>query len=179
MISDGEAGRGPRSYRCRNRFGGIPEDRWPRQQQVNHSSLEMDPGTSFCWAASLLFVSVLAWRLRRGCATEICSAAAMASLYWLLPPLVLGLLLLVYSTVLVWDTNRWSELLPVKNRAVLVTGSAPPPPRPYLCFLLEPEPADWTRFWFQPSPADWTRFWFFFLCSQVVILGLDTRWRGG
>lgn len=123
-------------------FGGIPEDRWTGQQQVNHSSLKMDPGTSFCWAASLLFVSVLAWRLRRGCATQICSAAAMASLHWLFPPLVLGLLLLVYSTVLVWDTNQWSELLPVKNRAVLVTGSTPPPPQPYLHFLLEPEPVN-------------------------------------
>lgn len=100
------------------------------RQQETHCSLKMDPGSCFCWAASLLFVSVLAWRLRRGCAPQICSAAAVASLHWVLPPLVLGLLLLVYSSVLVWDTSRRSEMLPVKNRAVLVTGNTPPPPRP-------------------------------------------------
>lgn len=107
----------------------MPESKWTREAAAGavwlSSRLKMEPGTAFCAAAWLVFASALAWKLRRSGASEVCAAAAaaVASLYWVVPPVVHGLLLLGYSSILVWVTNTRSELLPVKDRAVLVTGN--------------------------------------------------------
>lgn len=93
---------------------------------MKHTGLKMDGRITFCGAAWTVFAVTL-WKLKRCCSCGFCAAAFVASLYFLLPPVVHGVLLLVCSFVLVRVANR-SELLPVKNRAVLVTGEARPEP---------------------------------------------------
>lgn len=96
-----------------------------RQEKL--ASLRMDTSTCFCVAASVVFAFTLLWTLWRGHGPG--AAVFVACLYFTLPPVVHGVLMLIYSSFLVWISNRRSELLPVNNRAVLVTGNTPPPPR--------------------------------------------------
>lgn len=98
----------------RNRFGSVPEGKWTRQAKTD---VELAGESS---------------RLRMEAGTGLCAAALLASLYWILPPGLHGLLLLLCGAILVWVARRRSELLPVRDRAVLVTGNtrAPRPARP-------------------------------------------------
>ncbi|XP_056906777.1 estradiol 17-beta-dehydrogenase 2 [Takifugu flavidus] len=82
----------------------------------------MDGRMAFCGAAWALFGATLLWKLKRRCSRGFCAAAFVASLHFLLPPIVHEVLLLVCSSVLVGVAHRRCELLPVENRAVLVTG---------------------------------------------------------
>ncbi|XP_029697459.1 17-beta-hydroxysteroid dehydrogenase type 2 isoform X1 [Takifugu rubripes] len=82
----------------------------------------MDGRMAFRGAAWALFAATLLWKLKRRSSRGFCAAAFVASLHFLLPPIVHEVLLLVCSSVLVGVAHRGCELLPVENRAVLVTG---------------------------------------------------------
>lgn len=144
----------------------------------------MDSRMAFCGAAWAIFAVTLLWTLRRRCGCGFC-AASVASLYFLLPPVVHGVLLLVCSSVLVWVASRRCELLPVKNRAVLVTGEARPEPGDGVVGvkLVEMQqqqegsagvgqvPALFSAESPSPTPC--------LVCTKVVILALGRSWRGG
>lgn len=173
----------------------MPESKWTREAAAGavwlSSRLKMEPGTAFCAAAWLVFASALAWKLRRSGASEVCAAAAaVASLYWVVPPVVHGLLLLGYSSILVWVTNTRSELLPVKDRAVLVTGNTHTHPT-CLCscasscgtkVIPRRVRGAWTGFRFQRSSLLSSQTFALLTpcltCAQVAILASGTSWRG-
>lgn len=109
------------------------------KQQVNHTSMKMENSTCFCMAATVVFILTLVWKLKRGHGSGFFTAVFVASLCFILPPAVHGVLLLVYSSILAWFTKTRSELLPVKNRAVLITGNTHPRPgmHPSVCLKMQ------------------------------------------
>lgn len=86
----------------------------------------MESASCFFAAASAVYVLSLLWALREGRGTRVWLAVVLvgASLYQILPPALHGILLLACSLVLIGATRRAVQLLPVKSRAVLITGEA-------------------------------------------------------
>lgn len=94
----------------------------------------MESASCFSAAASAVYVLSLLWAMREGRGTRVWLATILvgASLYPILPPALHSILLLGCSFVLVGATRRAVQLLPVKSRAVLITGEA------YWLFRLDP-----------------------------------------
>lgn len=87
----------------------------------------MESTSCFFAAASAVSVLSLLWALREGRGARVWLAVVLAgaSLYQILPPALHGVLLLGCSLVLIGATGRAVQLLPVKSRAVLITGEGP------------------------------------------------------
>ncbi|XP_076588168.1 17-beta-hydroxysteroid dehydrogenase type 2 [Chaetodon auriga] len=88
----------------------------------------MEITSCFCTIAAALFIFTVLWKLRDGSAARYWTAAfgalagaLGASLYFLVPPVVCGVVLLSCSFILICVSER-VELLPAKSRVVLVTG---------------------------------------------------------
>lgn len=82
----------------------------------------METSSYFCVAAAAVYVVTVLRKLKEGCGAGAWTTAFVASLYFIVPPVVRGVLLLCSSVVLVYVTERRVKLLPVKGRVVLVTG---------------------------------------------------------
>lgn len=83
----------------------------------------MDTRSWFCVVAATVFTLVLLQTLRRGSANGYWFLVMVGtSLYLTVAPVLCGAVLLGCSLALVWDTVKRSELLPVQNRTVLITG---------------------------------------------------------
>lgn len=82
----------------------------------------METGSCFCVVAAAVYVFTVLWKLKEGCGAGFWTATFVASLYFIVPPVVHGVLLLGCSFILIYITERRVKLLPVKSRVVLVTG---------------------------------------------------------
>ncbi|XP_068168340.1 17-beta-hydroxysteroid dehydrogenase type 2 [Antennarius striatus] len=85
----------------------------------------METSCCFCVIAAVIFIFTLLRWLGAGngvASWTLVGALAGASLYFVLPPGVCGAVLLGWSFILIHQTDRRAEMLPVGNRAVLVTG---------------------------------------------------------
>ncbi|XP_041794455.1 estradiol 17-beta-dehydrogenase 2 [Chelmon rostratus] len=89
----------------------------------------MEISSCFCVTAAAVSVFTMLWKVREASGAGYQTAAfgtligaLGASLYFLVSPVFCGLALLSCSFILICVTERRRKLLPVKSRAVLVTG---------------------------------------------------------
>lgn len=89
----------------------------------------METGSCFCVVAAAVYVFTVLWKLKEGCGAGFWTTTFVAlvgdfvaSLYFIVPPVVHGVLLLGCSFIPIYITERRVKLLPVKSRVVLVTG---------------------------------------------------------
>lgn len=79
----------------------------------------------FCAVAAAAFMITVLWTLKQSCDAGYWSAAFGAlgvSLYFTVPAVCCGAAFLCCSLALLCVTARRDELLPLKDRAVLITG---------------------------------------------------------
>lgn len=86
----------------------------------------MEASSCFCVVAAAVYIVTVLWKLKEGCGAGFWTATFVAlvgaSLHFMAPPVVHGVLLLGCSFILIYITERRAKLLPVKSRVVLVTG---------------------------------------------------------
>lgn len=93
-----------------------------KKTKHSDSRPKMEASSCFCVAAAAVYVFTVLLKLKGGCHAGFWTTAAVVSLYFIVPPVVHGVLLLCSSLILVYVTERRVKQLPAKGRAVLVTG---------------------------------------------------------
>lgn len=93
-----------------------------KETKRSDSCPKMEASSCFCVATAAVYIFTVLLKLKGGCRAGFWTTTAMASLYFIIPPVVHGVLLLCSSLILVFLTERRVKQLPAKGRAVLVTG---------------------------------------------------------
>lgn len=86
----------------------------------------MEAGSCFWTVAGVVYIFTVLWILKKGPGVGFWTAATTtlvgACLYLIVPLVVHGCLLIGCSFILIYGAKRRVDFLPVKNRAVLITG---------------------------------------------------------